>query len=73
MTYTNDGGYKMTNTVKLQLSDEDLKRLNVVAEHQGNDVEKVVWLATRLYLTRFDHLANDNEEKTGGNDNDKIN
>lgn len=55
----------MTAKVEIQLSEDDMKRLNVVAAHQGNDAETVVWLALRLYLSRFDQLINDNEEKAG--------
>ena len=57
----------MTRSIEIQLSDEDMKRLNVVAAHQGNAPEIVAWLGIRLYLTRFNDLMDDNKEKEGEN------
>ena len=52
----------MTAKVEIQLSEDDMKRLNVVAAHQGNDANTVAWLALRLYLSLFNDLLVDDAE-----------
>jgi len=53
----------MTGKVEIQLSDADMKRLQAVATHQGNDAETVAWLALRLYLSRFENLYKEEGEQ----------